>query len=101
VSEKLNYVAKKDRIARRYFVWGNVQGVGYRAFAVHSADAAGIRGWAKNLADGRVEVYAIGEPEQLAYFEGRLRQGPRFSDVRGVDVKEDVIDSGVWDFGIR
>jgi len=94
-------VAKKNRAARRYFVWGRVQGVGYRAFVVHAAYAAGIRGWARNLDDGRVEVYAIGDPDQLSDFEGRLRQGPRLSDVRGVDTLEDTIDSAVRDFGVR
>jgi acylphosphatase len=91
----------RERIARRYFVWGRVQGVGYRAFVVHAADAVGIRGWARNLDDGRVEVYAIGDRDQLSDFEGRLRQGPRLSDVRGVDSIEDVVDSGVRDFGVR
>jgi acylphosphatase len=94
-------MAKKSRIARRYLVWGRVQGVGYRAFVVHTADAAGIKGWARNLDDGRVEVYAIGDSDQLSEFEGRLRQGPRFSDVRGVECADDVVDSSLWDFDIR
>ena len=93
----------KDRkhAARRYLVRGSVQGVGYRAFASNVAKLAGVRGWARNLDDGRVEVYAIGELEQLSLFEGRLRQGPHFSDVRGVDAIDDIIDAGVRDFGIR
>ena len=94
-------MAKGNRIARRYFVWGRVQGVGFRAFAIHAANAAGVMGWARNLDDGRVEVYAIGEPEQLSFLEGQLRLGPRFADVRGLDSKEDVIDSGVRGFGVR
>ena len=92
---------KNDRRARRYFVWGSVQGVGYRAFAANAAHSAGVTGWARNLDDGRVEVYAIGEPEQLSDFEGRLRQGPRFSGVRGVDARDDTIDAGARGFGIR
>jgi acylphosphatase len=87
--------------ARRYFVWGRVQGVGYRAFAQHVANLTGVIGWARNLDDGRVEVYAVGKPEQLSDFEGRLRQGPRFSDVRGVDARDDVVDAGVRGFWIR
>jgi acylphosphatase len=94
-------VAKKDRVARRYVVWGRVQGVGYRAFAVHAANAAGVTGWARNLDNGSVEVYAIGEPEQLSFLEGQLRMGPRFADVRGVDTNEDTIDAGLRCFGIR
>jgi acylphosphatase len=89
------------RAARRYLVWGIVQGVGYRAFAANAANLAGLTGWVRNLDDGRVEVYALGEPEQLSFFEGRLRQGPHFSDVRGVDARDDIIDAGVRGFGIR
>jgi acylphosphatase len=40
------------------------------------------------LADGRVEVHANGAEARLDDFEGRLRLGPRFSDVRGVEVRE-------------
>jgi acylphosphatase len=96
-------VGAKNRkhAARRYLVRGSVQGVGYRVFASNAANLAGVIGWARNLDDGRVEVYAIGEPEQLSFFEGRLRQGPHFSDVRGVDASDDVIDAGVRGFGIR
>jgi acylphosphatase len=94
-------MAKRNRVARRYFAWGRVQGVGYRAFVIHAANAAGVTGWARNLDDGRVEVYAIGEPEQLSFLEGQLRMGPRLADVRGVDSTEDVIDSGVRGFGVR
>jgi acylphosphatase len=89
------------RAARRYFVWGSVQGVGYRAFTANAAKLAGVTGWSRNLDDGRVEVYAIGEAEQLSFFEARLRQGPRFADVRGVDACDDIIDASVRDFGIH
>ena len=94
-------MAKKDRVARRYVVWGRVQGVGYRAFAAHAANAAGVTGWARNLDNGSVEVYAIGKPEQLSFLEGQLRMGPRLADVRGMDTAEDTIDAGLRGFGVR
>jgi len=40
------------------FVSGQVQGVGYRAFAIHIARKMGIKGWTRNLSDGRVEIVA-------------------------------------------
>ena len=40
------------------FVSGRVQGVGYRAFTRNKAKLLGLRGFVRNLPDGRVEVYA-------------------------------------------
>ena len=77
--------------ARRFLIDGRVQGVGYRDFARRAATELGVKGWAKNLADGRVEVLANGSAEQLDTFEGRLRIGPRFADVRTVEVHEEAV----------
>jgi acylphosphatase len=71
--------------AKRYFIRGRVQGVGFRYFAQRAAAELGLSGYTRNLDDGRVEVYAVGTPEQLADLAGRLWTGPRFSDVRGVE----------------
>jgi acylphosphatase len=71
--------------ARRFLISGRVQGVGYRYFAERSAHETGVTGWARNLDDGRVEVHANGTADHLDDFEARLRQGPRFSDVRSVE----------------
>jgi acylphosphatase len=75
-------------IARRYFVSGRVQGVGFRFFVEHVAGGLGLAGYARNLADGRVEVYAIGEPEKLSELAGYLWKGPRMSHVISVDEME-------------
>ena len=53
-----------------------------------AAEALGVRGYVRNLDDGRVEVYAIGLPEQLSNFAGMLWKGPRMAEVRGVDEDE-------------
>jgi len=74
--------------ARRFLISGRVQGVGYRYFAERAARETGVTGWARNLDDGRVEVHANGTAAQLDDFEGRLRTGPRFADVRAVESSE-------------
>jgi acylphosphatase len=74
--------------ARRYYVSGQVQGVGYRYFAQRAARDLGVRGWARNLDDGRVEVLGIGTAHQLEDFEGELRVGPPHADVRRLVVEE-------------
>ena len=71
-------------MARRFVISGMVQGVGYRAFAERSARQIGVTGWARNQDDGGVEVQANGTVEQLDDFEARLRQGPRWAQVRAV-----------------
>ena len=85
---------------RDYLISGRVQGVGYRYFAEREANRIGVTGWARNLDDGGVEVHANGSAAQLDSFEGRLRQGPRWSGVRSVEVKE-VEVSGAQEFAIR
>lgn len=75
-------------IARRYFVRGRVQGVGFRWFVQRSAEQLGITGYTRNLDDGRVEVYAVATPEKISELASLLWTGPRWSDVRGVEEQE-------------
>jgi len=87
----------EDRTARQYLISGRVQGVGYRAFAAHAARQVNVAGWVRNLADGRVEVHAAGTRGQLDSFEGWLRKGPRFADVRSVQATEAVPETILLD----
>jgi acylphosphatase len=73
-----------EKQARRYFVSGIVQGVGFRFFVQREAEKLRIGGYARNLFDGRVEVLAIGSPAQLDKLKSALERGPRFSSVSGV-----------------
>ncbi len=79
--------------AFRFVVRGRVQGVGYRYFAQSAAVQRKVSGYARNVEDGTVEVYAIGTADQLSDFAGALRTGPRFSDVRSVDVQEAALEN--------
>ena len=81
----------EDRTGRLFLISGKVQGVGYRGFAAEAARRLGVAGWARNLADGRVAVEASGTAQQLEELEAFLRSGPRYSDVRGVEVGEVVV----------
>jgi acylphosphatase len=74
--------------ARRYFVRGRVQGVGYRYFVERAAVELKLTGYTRNLDDGRVEVYAMGPAEKLAELSQLLAKGPRFADVRGVETQD-------------
>jgi acylphosphatase len=78
--------------ASRFLIHGRVQGVGYRYFARQAAAELKISGYARNLEDGSVEVYAVGTDAQLSELAGRLRKGPSFSDVRSVDRSEAAVE---------
>jgi acylphosphatase len=74
--------------AKRFFVSGRVQGVGFRFFAERTAASLGVGGYVRNLFDGRVEVYAIGSADQLNALKGALLRGPRMAAVERVDEHE-------------
>jgi acylphosphatase len=62
-----------------------VQGVGFRYFARRHATRLGLGGYARNLADGRVEVYAVGTTEQLHSLAAELARGPSVASVERVE----------------
>jgi len=82
----------ETQFARRYYVSGMVQGVGYRYFARQLAQRLGIAGYVKNLRDGRVEVYVIGSASVLASLRAELERGPNGSSVAAVTEEEAPVD---------
>jgi acylphosphatase len=82
----------QTQVARRYYVSGMVQGVGYRYFARQLAQRLGIAGYVKNLRDGRVEVYAIGPASVLASLRTELERGPNGASVSSVTEEDVPID---------
>jgi acylphosphatase len=88
-------------VARRYLVSGRVQGVGYRYFTVRAARELGLRGWVRNLSDGRVEVCAVGAARKLIHLEGELRLGPLRAEVRSMEVEDAGVDVRIEGFHIR
>jgi acylphosphatase len=73
------------RIARRFFISGDVQGVGYRFFAQRAAARHQVVGYVRNLDDGRVEALAEGPVPSVEAFKHELATGPRFSSVAHVE----------------
>jgi acylphosphatase len=75
-------------IARRALVSGRVQGVGFRYFAQRAAAASGLRGWVRNLPDGRVETVVEGDEESVARYLDTVRRGPFGGSVSEFEVEE-------------
>lgn len=67
--------------AARFIASGKVQGVWFRASTRDQALALGLRGSASNLADGRVEVLAVGDAAAIDALAAWLRQGPPLARV--------------------
>jgi len=78
------------KICRRCLVTGKVQGVFYRASTAEKAKRLGIVGYAKNLADGRVEVLACGDEARVQQLIDWLAKGPSAAVVKKVDVSEEI-----------
>jgi acylphosphatase len=73
---------------RRFLIQGHVQGVSYRAFARYQAQALALKGWAKNLPDGYVEVVACGTLDRLSRLYELLQEGPPQAHVTKVTMLE-------------
>ena len=67
--------------AARFVVSGRVQGVAFRAHARHEAQVLGLRGHARNLDDGRVDVVVHGDAAAIDTFARWLDHGPPLARV--------------------
>jgi acylphosphatase len=74
--------------------------VGYRYFVLRQAEELGVAGFARNRPDGTVEVVAEGSDQVLSDLEARLREGPSFATVTGVE-REAIVPRGQDGFHIR
>ena len=68
------------------FMSGFVQGVGFRQFVRKSAEQTGVKGWVRNLEDGRVEAVLQGEKEDIEKMIQLCNKGPFLAEVKSVDV---------------
>jgi acylphosphatase len=82
-------------IARKFLISGKVQGVGFRYFVQRSSAKHQVRGYVRNLDDGRVEVLAEGGDKAVEEFKKDLAAGPTHSRVG--EIEEIVLEpSGLY-----
>jgi acylphosphatase len=72
-------------VARKFLIRGLVQGVGYRYFAQRAAARHQVRGYVRNLEDGRVEALAVGSEKSVEEFKHDLTAGPSYSSVDEIE----------------
>jgi len=83
------------------FISGLVQGVFFRSETRRVAKNLDIKGWVKNLHDGRVEVLAEGEKENIDKLIEFLKVGPTAATVDKVDIKIESFKNEFNDFEIK
>ena len=72
----------------KLFISGSVQGVFFRKFIEDKANELGLRGFARNLEDSRVEVVVEGKDENVNEMVEVCKKGPPHSDVKNVTTEE-------------
>ena len=79
-------------VARKFLISGFVQGVGFRFFTQRSAARYQVRGYVRNLEDGRVEALAEGDERAVKDFMEDLATGPTYARVD--EIEEIVLEPG-------
>tara|TARA_Y100000310_G_C20268517_1_gene616897 strand:+ start:338 stop:613 length:276 start_codon:yes stop_codon:yes gene_type:complete len=75
--------------AVRLYIKGTVQGVFFRAFIKENAERLNVKGFVRNLEDGRVEVFAEGNSEDVNKMMELCNKGPKHSQIRNVEAKSE------------
>lgn len=71
----------------RMYIDGTVQGMFFRNFVKENADVLSLRGFVRNLEDGKVEVFVEGNPDEVNKMIKVCEKGPKHSQIRNVQVK--------------
>ena len=82
-------------------VSGLVQGVGFRYFVVKNCEALGLKGFTKNLPDGKVYNIVEGEKFLIEDLLKQLQIGPSYSEVKKLDVKWTEFKNEFTNFEVR
>lgn len=73
----------------RLYIKGSVQGIFYRAFVKENAEKHNLKGFVRNLEDGRVEVFLEGDSEKVNQMVELCKQGPKNCKIENMEIKEE------------
>lgn len=77
--------------AIRLYIEGTVQGIFFRQFIKENAERNNVKGFVRNLEDGRVEVFIEGDIENVDKMIELCRKGPRHAKIDNVEIKEEKV----------
>lgn len=83
----------------RVKIKGLVQGLFFRKFVKENADKLGVRGFVRNLEDGRIEIVIEGRDEKVNELLAGCKKGPKHSEIKEIEVEE-IKHQGFEDFKI-
>lgn len=87
-------------IHTRVEIYGRVQGVGFRYSAVHRAHALNLKGYVRNLPNGRVLLEIEGMPDAVEAMIRWCRQGPPMARVDAIQRSDGTVQ-GYSEFTVR
>ncbi len=73
----------------RLYIDGTVQGVFFRSFIKENAENLNVKGFCRNLEDGRVEVFLEGNAQDVNEMIKICQKGPKHAQIRKVDIKNE------------
>ncbi|MBS3078454.1 acylphosphatase [Candidatus Pacearchaeota archaeon] len=73
----------------RLYISGLVQGIFFRSFVKENAEKLNIKGFVRNLEDGRVEVFIEGNFEDVVKMVELCKKGPKHSEIKKVEEKSE------------
>ncbi len=71
----------------RLYITGTVQGIFFRMFVKENAERYNVKGFVRNLEDGRIEVFAEGNVDDVNKIIELCKKGPKHSQIRNVEIK--------------
>tara|TARA_Y100000034_G_scaffold13403_1_gene14061 strand:+ start:141 stop:416 length:276 start_codon:yes stop_codon:yes gene_type:complete len=71
----------------RLYIEGTVQGVFFRGFIKENADKNNVKGFTRNLEDGRIEIFLEGNSDDVKKMIEICKKGPRHSQIKSVRLK--------------
>ncbi|MDO8509404.1 MAG: acylphosphatase [Nanoarchaeota archaeon] len=71
----------------RLHLTGTVQGIFFRQFIKDSADKLNVKGYVRNLEDGRIEIFLEGDKEKVDSMILVCKAGPKHATIRNIEEK--------------
>ena len=73
----------------RIYIEGTVQGIFFRAFVKENAERYNVKGFVRNLDDGRIEIFLEGDTNDVDKMLELCKKGPKHSEIRKVEIKDE------------
>ncbi|MBS3071213.1 acylphosphatase [Candidatus Pacearchaeota archaeon] len=83
----------------RLYIEGNVQGILFRSFIKENAEKQNVKGFTRNLEDGRVEVFIEGDTNNVDKMIEICKKGPKYSQIKNMQIKPETFQ-GFKDFKV-